>query len=352
VDIYGVPFSLIPFKGRPTGRVQDDRPLNHVHALPERARFEIRFPVVEGYTIALKVNAIRADVAAIEPLRIEPEYEPTAVYVKPRVGYQLGQPTAAGPGEWVEHNRDVYYASTHLQKIEFELAAQLVERYAGDTSTSPDSTAVKRYVARHQLFPQMYRIVHQYVSTKIDFRGVDPRELGLKKYFDRVRERLAAAIQPDETQGELPLLPLLNRYKKEGTSAEVNFKTVRHCWATERSHINQMPTDTTTWESAVHTRLEHDPHVECYVRNEGLGFTIPYEFQDQNLFYEPDFIVRLVDGRLLVLEVKGYETEETRAKHQAARRWCDAVNHWGQMGRWEFAVCRDPQGLEILLKSI
>ena len=38
VDIYGVPFSLIPFKGRESKKAEPiDRPKNHVRALPERA---------------------------------------------------------------------------------------------------------------------------------------------------------------------------------------------------------------------------------------------------------------------------------------------------------------------------
>ena len=48
VDVYGIPFSIIPFKGRPTNvRVPDDKPVNHVRAVPGRKAFEIRFPVVE-----------------------------------------------------------------------------------------------------------------------------------------------------------------------------------------------------------------------------------------------------------------------------------------------------------------
>ena len=40
----------------------DDKPKNHVHALPERKAMEIRFPVVEGYAFALRKNLIRCDV--------------------------------------------------------------------------------------------------------------------------------------------------------------------------------------------------------------------------------------------------------------------------------------------------
>jgi type III restriction enzyme len=57
VDVYGIPFSVVPFKGRPAKKVEpDDKPLNSVRALENRAAMEIKFPVVEGYTFALKKN--------------------------------------------------------------------------------------------------------------------------------------------------------------------------------------------------------------------------------------------------------------------------------------------------------
>ena len=64
VDVYGIPFSVIPFKGRSVkAPPPDDRPKNHVRALPERkAIMEMRFPVVEGYAFALRKNLIRCDV--------------------------------------------------------------------------------------------------------------------------------------------------------------------------------------------------------------------------------------------------------------------------------------------------
>ncbi len=45
---------------------------------------------------------------------------------------------------------------------------------------------------------------------------------------------------------------------------------------------------------------------------------------------------------MLILEIKGVEDEQDRAKHQSAQRWVAAVNHWGQLGKWAFAVCYDP----------
>jgi type III restriction enzyme len=69
-------------------------------------------------------------------------------------------------------------------------------------------------------------------------------------------------------------------------------------------------------------------------------------------FYEPDFIVRLHNSVSVVLEVKGKSHEDTEAKHQAARRWVQAVNQWGKLGEWDFLVCREPQHLGRELASL
>ena len=358
VDIYGVPFSLIPFKGRQAEKqALEDKPKNHVRALEERAAYEMRFPVVEGYAFALRRNVITADIDAMAPLHIEPEHEPTAVFVKPRVGYQLGAPTLAGPGEFEEQNRQAYYASTHLQTIEFEIARQVVFALVGDHQHAPDprGNARLRLQSRHQLFPQVLRLVHAYVRRKVHWHGVDPCELGHEKYVQRVVERLLAAIHPDDSQGEPPLMPILNRYKPIGTTAEVDFITVRPCFVTSHSHINLVVADTAAWEQSATFRLEQAAlagTVKFYARNDQLGLTIPYQYMNVNHYYEPDYLVRLRNDLTVLLEIKGLETDQDRAKHEAARRWVLAVNNWGELGEWRFHVCRDPQMLGLELKRV
>lgn len=168
----------------------------------------------------------------------------------------------------------------------------------------------------------------------------------------RIVERLVDAIEPDETQGEPPLLPVLNRYKPIGSTAQVDFKTVRPCVGTVKSHINLVVADTGSWEQAAVFRLEQAPEVVAYERNDHLEFSIPYEFEGVTQAYFPDFLVRLTNGVTAILEIKGYETEQDRAKHQAAGRWVAAVNHWGKLGRWAFLVCRDPQVLQYRLTEL
>lgn len=355
VDVYGIPFSVIPFKGRPsTKSAPEDKPKHHVRAMEERPGMEMRFPVVEGYAFALRKGAIRCDVDAMEPLVIEPNHTPTATFVMPTVGYQEGSPSEHG-GRFLfqEQNRDVYYQQTHPQAIQFQIARLIVDRLATHTDLERDAKRrVLRLQSRHQLFPQVLDFVRDYVGRKIDFQDAHPCELGLSKYVERLVERFGDAIEPDVSEGEPPILPVLNHHKPIGTTTEVNFKTTRPCHMTEKSHINQVVLDTHTWEKSAAFRLEQSRDVIYYARNDHLGLVIPYEYQGVDHSYEPDFLVRLSTGLTIVLEIKGFEDDQTRAKHNAAKRWVSATNNWGQIGKWHFHVCRNPQHLERELAAI
>jgi type III restriction enzyme len=126
----------------------------------------------------------------------------------------------------------------------------------------------------------------------------------------------------------------------------VDFKTTRPCHATFKSHIDQVVMDTQSWEASASFKLESSESVAFFARNDHLGVLIPYEYMDIDHSYEPDFLVRLGNGVTVVLEIKGFEDDQDKAKHTAAKRWVTAVNNWGQLGRWAFHVCYNPQLLD------
>jgi type III restriction enzyme len=66
---------------------------------------------------------------------------------------------------------------------------------------------------------------------------------------DREMGRFLDAIQPNQAQGELPLLPILNRYKPAGATEDVDFTTKRNVHGTERSHVNAVVLDS-KWEQS------------------------------------------------------------------------------------------------------
>lgn len=352
VDIYGIPFSVIPFKGQSTTKpTAPEPPKNHVHALDERKHFEIRFPVVEGFAFDIRKNKITADVKGMEKLVLEPETTPTAVFVKPQVGYTLGGPNAQNNFKFEVQDRTEYYKSVHLQTIQFEIARQIVTAL---TDTTMYGKPRMQAQGRQELFPQVFNFVREYSETKINWKGCKPQELGLDRYVKLVVGRFLEAIRPDEAQGEPPIIPLLHSYRPTGSTSMVDFLTIKPVHAVNFSHLNQVAADTGSWEQAATFALEKladEGCIRCFARNERLEFNIPYEFLGNDLSYFPDFLVQVREGYTLILEIKGQEDNQDLAKYEAAKRWVRAVNHWGKEGEWGFVVCRDPQTLTSSLLS-
>ena len=314
-------------------------------ALPARKAFEIRFPVVEGYVVSLQRNLVTADVSKVERTKLDPWSTPTDAFVRPQVGYQVGHASAHGGFGFELVNRQEYYDSVHPQTIEFEITREIVR--ALTDAAHPGKERLRRE-SRSSLFPQVLRIVKEYMRDRVDLNGLNPCEVGLQTYAQRIIVLLIAAITPDDGKGEAPLLPRLNRSRPIDSTERVRFKTVKPVQITSASHLNFVACDTDTWEQAAMFQLEalaKSEVVYCYARNDRLEFNIPYELYGHPHFYEPDFIVRLRNSVSIVLEIKGKQHEDTDAKHQAAKRWVSAVNHWGRLGEWEFLVCRDPQRL-------
>ena len=348
VDVFGVPFSLIPFKGRQPGGgpPPEDRPRHEVMALSERKAFEIRFPIVEGYVVSLKKSRIACDLDRVERTSLDPWATPTAAFVRPQVGYQIGHPGAYGGFGFEEVDRRRYYESVHPQTIAFAIAVEIVRAL---TDAAHPGKERLRSESRRTLFPQVLRVVQDYIRERVDLNGLHPCDVGLQTYARRIVDLLVAAITPDDSEGEAPLLPRLNRYRPIGSTGSVHFKTVKPVQATIASHLNHVACDTGSWEQAAAFRLEKlakDGFVRCYARNDHLEFNIPFELYGAPRAYEPDFIVRLANGVNVLLEIKGRTHDDTDVKHQAARRWVAAVNHWGRLGEWAFLVCRNPQSLD------
>lgn len=94
--VFGAPFEVVPFKANPGGKPPPPVKRFHVHALPERAHLEIRFPRVEGYTQAVR-NRITVDWASVPALLIKPDQIPPEVQVKGLNLNNRGRPSLLGP---------------------------------------------------------------------------------------------------------------------------------------------------------------------------------------------------------------------------------------------------------------
>ncbi|MXW25705.1 MAG: nucleotidyltransferase family protein, partial [Dehalococcoidia bacterium] len=125
-------------------------------------------------------------------------------------------------------------------------------------------------------------------------------------------------------------------------------------WLTDpaRCHLNWAVCDS-TWEAEFCRVAESHPRVRAYVRNQGLGFEVPYRRGAEPHRYVPDFIVLVDDGRgdgdllRLVVEIKGYRGEDAKEKKSAMETyWVPGVNRLGGYGRWAFAEFTDVHAME------
>lgn len=339
VDIYGIPFEVIPTKKKPAGAPAPLKESFLVKALAEREALKIEFPRVEGFVWQVR-SRIVADVDAIPVLTIEPGKEPTETISVARVGYHTAFSLNA-PGEALLTTRAAFYAENRPQRVEYLVASRVTEALLAHERF--------KFHARQLLFPQVLGIVRAYLERRVVYSGMDKRELGLEKYVQLIVERLADAIRPADEAGASLLLPRIERFRPRGSTEEVLFRTTRPVRATVKSHISHVVLDTATWEASAAFHLETSPRVAAYARTDHMGFAIPYTYAGAGHNFFPDFLVRLADGATLVLEVKGYEDEQDRAKYAAARRWCEAVTNWGQMGRWVFDHCAGPGSVRAVL---
>ncbi len=61
--------------------------------------------------------------------------------------------------------------------------------------------------------------------------------------------------------------------------------------------------------------------------------------------------VRLANGKTLVLEIKGEDSDQDRAKRSALDAWVKAVNAKGGFGKWCWTVALEPSQVHDVLRQ-
>ena len=327
--VYGVPFAFIP-TDRPVVDPKPPRPSTLVRTVEGREGLRISWPNLTGYRLEMPEGGLYLP-DELDEFVIGPGTVPTWTEAAPVVGESeriVDAPEAQRPAQ-----------------VAFRLAARLVRTHF---ATDDDDQ-------RPWLFPGLVKLCREWVEQAV---RVEPGfALSYLTRFTsweaRAADAIYLAIHRSGSERPVRVLPMLRPFEPQGSTARVAFHTRKVAVVTdpnrcEVSHVVLDGPEGNTWEQLMMAYAEAHPQVAAYVKNDHLGFTIPYVHQGRGHDYVPDFLLRLrrTDGeefdRTLVVEISGAQKRihsplSSDAKVAVARdTWCVAVNNHGGFGRWGY----------------
>jgi len=325
-EVYGVPFSFIPTSGSQSEPKPGPIP-TRIRALEDRIAAEITFPRLLGYRYEIPDQRLTYHFTTETNLALSTKEIPSRTEIAPIVG---------------QHNiHTLDDLKRHRpNEVAFLIAKLVQEQYFRD----PDGND------RPWFFPQVLPIVKQWLADCVTLKDNAFVQMLLLKVFtnDAAAKVYQAIVQG--SAGQPVLKPVLRPYDTLGSTRYVDFDTTRPTYLThyEKCHVSHVALDS-SWEATLAERLEEMPEVARYVKNQSLGFTIPYTFNGDQRQYIPDYLVCLDDGHgptdllNLIVEVTGERKKDKAAKVETARTlWIPAVNGHGGFGRWAFLEITDP----------
>ena len=339
VNIFGVPFTFLPHEGSAdappppptTGKTR-------IEPIPERrAQYEMTWP-----------NVVRIDHEYRPQLSLETEKLNQLVldaYKTPRIA-ELAPMIDGKPDftKLTEIQLDELERRFRMQRIVFEAASGVYDRMAPTWKGN-----------REYLLAQLVRLVEKYIDggrVVVDppiFNTNDKlRRLFLTLNMTKIVEHLWGAIR---FENALTLEPVFDTERPIRSTGDMPpWYSSKPCEHTRRSHINMCVYDS-RWEANESQELDRNANVRAWVKNDHIGFEITYSFKGIIHKFRPDYLVRLTNGKTLILEVKGQDDQQQQTKREFLSEWVRAVNGHGGFGGWTADVSRHPKDVvEILLR--
>jgi len=346
VNVFGVPFTFLPHEGEgvgPEGGIPPPPPTpkTRVHVDDDKKKFELTWPNVlrinHTYTPRLKI-----DLDKVQELQLNPEDTPLKAELAQIIE---GKPDVTKELKVIDlSNNQVEKLITSLrkQRLIFEAARDVFDQM------QPSWPGSKEY-----LIAQLIRIVEAFLdSDKLVIQSESYRE-NLKKRLlillnmNKIVQHLFSAIRAENTEKLVPIFDKEMPIKSTGKM--ITWYTSKPCELTNKSHISHVVYDS-AWEASESYELENNDAILSWVKNDHLGFVISYLYKGVVHSYYPDFLIKLSNGKMLVLEVKGIDDEKNRTKRTALKEWIDAVNSDGRFGPWESDVSFRPSDIKDIIR--
>ena len=338
VNIFGVPFTFLPHEGTGDGPAPPPpSPKTRVEALPDRKAYEIIWPNVIRIDHEYRPH-LTLDAAKARPLILDAHQTPTLAQLAPIIE---GKPDVS---KITEINLQKLSSEYRMQRTVFSAASQIYDQM------KPTWKGQREF-----LLAQLIQLVERFIES--DNIRVDPPLFNQ----DQLRRRIVLTLNMAKIvqhmweeirfENALTLEPIFDKERPiRSTGDMLPWYTGKPCEHTLHSHINLCVFDS-RWEASESFELDRSSHVRAWAKNDHLGFEITYTFRGVIHKFRPDYLIRLTNGKMLVLEVKGQDDQQQQTKREFLTEWCRAVNTHGGFGTWESNVSRNPNDIyEILAK--
>ena len=341
-DILGIPFDFAAQPVPPPPPPPPETVL--VTAIsPDRDRCEIIFPRVVGYRVEIPEEHLSATFDANSKLVLDHESVGPAVTRNEAI-----------IGEGVDLDLG-HLETTRRLTVAYCLAKRLMEEHWRDSNGD-----LKLY-----LFGRLKQITREWMDDHlVCVDGYHAAQVLYENLANRACERIMRAVTRQYVGGR-PVKAILDPYNPIGSTKQVHFRSSRRpvtkrlitgksLWKTapDRCHVNLAACDS-SWEADFCRLVENTHRVRAYVKNQGLGFEVPYRDGTDARIYLPDFILLLDDGRgdddllHVVVEIKGFRRESVKDKTSTMENyWIPGVNSLGSFGRWVFIELGDAYAME------
>ncbi len=319
VNVFGVPLSIFQDVGDEGEPPPPPRPSTQIESLASRNDLEIRWPnVVRVETVVRPTLTIDWD--EVEDLVLDPSQIPVQADLAPALG------GASDLSKVQTIDLELMPESFRLQRLVFQAARKEFNDLRGGFGGASE-LLIFQLIRLTEEFFQSPRLVIPSLFHQDPLR----KRILIGLSIDRVVQHLLRFVTAQNAERVEPVfdeeLPIgSTRYMR-------TWYTTKICHPTVRSQISHMVADS-AWEQYVANVLETSPLVESYAKNDHLGFQVHYMWNGAKRKYVPDFLVRLRNGKTLVLEIKGQQSDQNRAKAASMRAWVEAVNSKGGFGVW------------------
>ena len=347
VNVFGVPFTFLPHEGEGIGSGNGvppppPTPKTRVHVEDSKKEFELTWPNIlrinHSYTLKLKI-----DFKNLQELELNPEDTPLKA--------ELAQ-IIDGKPDITKETKIIDLSNNQIEKLLTDLRKQrLIFEAARDVfdQMQPSWSGSKEY-----LIAQLIQIVEEFLnSDKLVIKSETYRE-DLKKRLlillnmNKIVQHLFSAITTENYENLVPIFD--KEIPIRSTGKMITWYTSRPCELTKKSHISHVVYDS-AWEASEAYELDNNNAVVSWAKNDHLGFVITYLYNGEVHSFYPDFLIKLSNGKMLVLEVKGVDDEKNRTKRAALKEWIDAVNSDGRFGKWESDVSFRPSDIKDILNK-